>query len=131
LDLRVAWAAGGDYTVHMGAPGLPPDLERTLREYRRLLQIEFGSRLLSLRLFGSRARGDADEHSDADVSVVVDRLTEAERTRVVDLALDAWRHAGYRGPLISPLPWSEAEQQMQRTTERRIALDVDREGIAL
>lgn len=115
----------------MGTPGLAPDLERTLQEYRRLLEIEFGPRLRSLRLFGSRARGDADEDSDADVAVVVDDLTEAERTRVVDLALEAWRHAGYRGPLISPLPWSEAEQQGQRAAERRIAIDVDREGIAL
>jgi uncharacterized protein len=115
----------------MRASGLPPHLERTLQEYRRLMEIEFGSRLRSLRLFGSRARGDADADSDADVAVVVDALTEGERTRVVDLALDAWRSAGYRGPLISPLPWSEAEQQMQRAAERRIALDVDREGIAL
>lgn len=115
----------------MRAPGLPPDLERTLKEYRRLLEIEFGPRLRSLRLFGSRARGDAEEDSDADVSVVVDRLTEAERTQVVDLALDAWRNAGYRGPLVSPLPWSDAEEQMQRAAERRIALDVDREGIPL
>jgi predicted nucleotidyltransferase len=115
----------------MRSPRLPADLEQSLREYRRLLDAEFGPRLRSLRLFGSRARGDADPDSDADVSVVVDGLTEAERGRVVDLAMSAWRNAGARGPLISPLPWSDAEQKRRRESERRIALDIDRDGIAL
>jgi predicted nucleotidyltransferase len=118
------------YTLGMQAR-LPADLEKTLTAYRRLLETEFGRRLRSVRLFGSRARGDADVDSDADVSVVVDGLTEAERARVVDLAFDAWRHAGCRGPLISPLPWSEAELEARRRAERRIALDIDREGVLL
>ena len=79
----------------------------------------------------SRARGDADVDSDADVSVVVDGLTEAERVRVIDLALCAWRNTGCRGPLISPLTWSDAEQERRRRSERRIALDIDRDGVPL
>ena len=110
---------------------MPIDLEHALREYRRLLEAEFGARLRSLRLFGSRARGDADVDSDADVSVIVDKLTDEERARVIDLALCAWRNAGHRGPLISPLPWSETERDRRRTSERRIALDIDREGVPL
>jgi predicted nucleotidyltransferase len=111
----------------------PPaaDLDTSLEEYRRLLRVEFGPRLLSLRLFGSRARGDADVDADADVAVVIDTLTEAERARVIDLAFDAWRNAGCRGPLIAPLPWSAAERDARRAAERRIALDIDREGIPL
>ena len=115
----------------MRAPLLPSDLEKTLEEYRRLLEMEFGRRLKSLKLFGSRARGDAEADSDADVSVVVAGLTETERTRVVELAVDAWRQTGCRGPLISPLPWSEAERERRRTAERRIALDIDRDGVPL
>jgi predicted nucleotidyltransferase len=115
----------------MSAPIVPADLERSLTEYRRLLEIEFGARLRPVRLFGSRARGDADPQSDADVSVVVEGLTEDERTRVVELALTAWRHAGCRGPLLAPLPWSEAEQETRRAAERRIALDIEQESIPL
>jgi predicted nucleotidyltransferase len=110
---------------------LPEELQASLEEYRRLLDTEFGVRLQSLRLFGSRARGDADVDSDADVLVVVDGLTEAERARAIDLAFRAWRNAGCRGPLISPLPWSRAEQEMRRRAERRIAIDIDREGVPL
>ena len=115
----------------MRTPLVPADVEKSLQEYRRLLEVEFGPRLKSLRLFGSRARGDADADSDADVSIVVHGLTEVERARAIDLALEAWRQAGSLGPLISPLPWSEAEQERRRTLERRIALDIDREGVPL
>jgi hypothetical protein len=122
--------SGGSTLLHV-RPALPADLVRALREYRRLLYLEFGPRLCSIRLFGSRARGDAEVDSDADVSVVIDDLTEAERTRVVELALCAWQAAGGRGPLISPLPWSSAELKDRRKSERRIALDIDREGVPL
>jgi predicted nucleotidyltransferase len=105
------------------------ELQATLREYRRLLESEFGARLQSMRLFGSQARGDASEESDADVSVVIAGLTEAERGRAIDLAYAAWRNAGAGGPLISPLPWSESDREDRLATERRIALDIEREGI--
>jgi predicted nucleotidyltransferase len=109
----------------------PLELQRSLDEYRRLLEAAFGPRLKSLRLFGSRARGDADVDSDADVSVIVEGLTDDERSLAIDLAMSAWRNAGCRGPLISPLPWSDAEYAVRRHAERRIALDIDREGIPL
>jgi uncharacterized protein (UPF0332 family) len=63
----------------MRAPIVPTELEESLRRYRELLASEFGARLRSMRLFGSRARGDADVDSDADVSVVIDGLTEEEQ----------------------------------------------------
>jgi predicted nucleotidyltransferase len=115
----------------MRAPVQPIELEESLQRYRWHLASAFGARLRSLRLFGSRARGDADVDSDADVSVVIDALTEEERTRVIDLALSAWRDAGCRGPLISPLPWSDVEYNRRLQAERRIVLDIEREGIAI
>ena len=98
-----------------------------MRLYRALLGAEFGARLASVRLFGSRARGDAAEDSDADVCVVIHGLSEAERCRAVELAFEAWRRAGRRGPLPSPLVWSDARIADRLSSERRIALDVLRE----
>ena len=120
-----------NYTLGMGAPLVPLDLHVSLAEYRRLLEEAFGPRLRSVRLFGSRARGDAEVDSDADVSVIVAGLSDEERGMAIDLAMSAWRNAGCRGPLISPLPWSEAEYAVRRDAERRIAMDIDREGIPL
>jgi predicted nucleotidyltransferase len=110
---------------------LPVDLERVLRAYRALLVAEYGTRLESLRLFGSRARGDAADESDADVCVVIRGLSEEERPRAIDLAFQAWRSVGRKGPLPSPLVWSDVEFADRVASERRIALDVLREGIPI
>jgi predicted nucleotidyltransferase len=110
---------------------LPAELQRILSEYRRLLHARFGERLVAVSLFGSRARGDAEEESDADVSVVVRGLREDERGAAIDLAFEAWHRVNREGPLLSPLVWSEAERDARRRAERRIALDIDTEGIAL
>jgi len=108
---------------------LPDDVSSLLGKYRELLAARFGSRVESVRLFGSRARGDHEPESDADVAVVIADLTEPERTVAIDLAMEAWRATGRGEALISPLVWSSAEFAERLAGERRIALDVLHEGI--
>lgn len=84
---------------------------------------------MALRVFGSHARGDADEDSDIDVAVIVRELTESERTEAIDLALAAWKVARCTGPL-SPLVWSDVELADRVHSERRIAHDILDEGVA-
>jgi predicted nucleotidyltransferase len=112
-------------------PEISEALGSTLAAYRRQLELLFGPRVVSIRLFGSQARGDASPDSDADVAVVIRGLTDLERGQAIDLALEAWRSAGRKGPLISPLVWSDTEHADRRGSECQIALDVEREGIAL
>jgi predicted nucleotidyltransferase len=107
----------------------PPELHGLLTEYRRRLEARFGGRLRRVHLYGSRSRGEAAPDSDVDVAVVVADLTEAECAEGIDLALEAWRASGRNGPLIDPLVWSEAQWNDRRQAERRIALDIEREGV--
>jgi predicted nucleotidyltransferase len=99
-----------------------------LAEYRKLLEKRFGSRLLKLRLFGSRARGDNEPDSDVDVAVVIQGLIDAERAEVIDLAFTAWRTVG-EAPLIQVLAWSDTDESDRVAAERRIAFDIETEGI--
>ena len=60
----------------------------------------FGDRLVALKLFGSRARGEGRDDSDIDVLVEVRGVTHEERGAILDLAHDLGFEAGL---VISPL----------------------------
>jgi predicted nucleotidyltransferase len=109
-------------------PRLPPAIRLALNEYAERLRDVFGERVLELRLFGSYARGEANEDSDVDVLVVIDGLTD------VEIGLAAGEAAAViqkTGLLLAPLPMSSARLASLRQQGRALAGELDREGIAL
>jgi predicted nucleotidyltransferase len=101
-------------------------LELSARFKARLSQ-HFGDRLVEVRLFGSRARGEAHEESDLDVLVLVRGLTRQEKIDVFGLASELGIDAGIS---ISALAMTPEELDKLRALEARIAIDIDREGIS-
>jgi len=88
----------------------------------------FGARVSALALFGSRARGAGTEDSDLDVLVVVDGLTGAEAREIAARAGDVLtRH----DVLLSPLALSRERYERLRAHERRLAREIERDGIPL
>lgn len=62
--------------------------EKVSREFAQLLRQRLGERIVQVILFGSRARGEAEEDSDFDFLVVVDRFSETLENQVLDLAYE-------------------------------------------
>ena len=108
---------------------LPDHVRRALAGFRGLLARRFGERLLETVLFGSYARGAADDDSDVDVLVVIAGLTEAERREAFDLAYESQDPA--RWAALSPLVLSEMEAADERGRERLLMRDIAREGVPL
>jgi predicted nucleotidyltransferase len=99
-----------------------------LRELKRSLESLLGDQLASMVLFGSMARGDYDDESDIDVVVIVRGLTRKLKGRILDEVAEL--ELEHHMPL-SVLVFSEDEFNRLKKRERRIALDIEREGVAL
>lgn len=102
----------------------PPILE----ELKPCLRALLGDRLVRLVLFGSRARGDYRSDSDMDVAMVVRDLAPALKKGILDLIAEL--ELKHDTPL-SVLVLSEDQFNHLKQRERRIALDIEREGIPL
>lgn len=102
-------------------PTILPELKRSLESF-------LGDQLVSMVLFGSMARGDYHDQSDMDVAVIVHGLTRRLKGQILDKVAEL--ELEHHMPL-SVLVLSEEEFNHLKKRERRIALDIEREGISL
>jgi predicted nucleotidyltransferase len=99
-----------------------------LQELKRSLQSFLGDQLANVVLFGSMARGNYHDESDIDVAVIVRELTRRLKSQILDEVANL--ELKHHMPL-SVLVLSEEEFNRLKKRERRIALDIEREGIPL
>jgi uncharacterized protein len=105
---------------------LPPAAASRLTDYKRTVERAIPG-VEKVILFGSRARGQADEDSDYDLAVVVRDLSDRRRVRRIlsDLAYDYILSGFFIRPI--PLPADYLEPRGRRPTE--LAEDIIRDGV--
>ena len=106
------------------SPLLAPALER----YAAALRSRYGEAVLDLRLFGSWARGEANEDSDVDVAVVLSEVDWETRCAVIDMATDIGLELDLP---ISPTLFDRKTFDEWRAQERALVMDIEREGLPL
>ena len=103
-------------------------MENQLIDLKESLKLSLGDSLIKMVLFGSRARGDYDEDSDIDIAIIVRSLSKELKnnifSQVAEIELKYLRS-------ISSIIFSETEFNRLKERERRIALDIESEGILL
>lgn len=111
--------------VHVAAAPTPT-VRKAVAEFARELRRRYGDEVLDVRLFGSFARGDADEESDVDVAVVLETADWKARRDAIDLATDTGLpHA----LLISPTVFDRRTYETWRRHERALVVDIEQEGV--
>lgn len=98
--LRAPTDAGKTWSVLAPFLTLPASFVDDLRRYVEALGRHFGERLVSVVLFGSRARGEARSESDIDMLIVVRGLPRNRFERYGGL-----RDVARRCRMSSPQPW--------------------------
>lgn len=107
---------------------LPSTHEQALRDLVAWVRERFGERVRDVRLFGSYARGEANEDSDVDVLVVVDALTSAEAREIAYHTGDLLTQYDV---IISALALSRERYEELVSRERAIVQEIQRDGVPL
>jgi len=81
--------------------------------------------LISLRVYGSRARGNAAEDSDMDVCVEVEALDKGIKERILDIT---WEIGFENLTVISPLVFSREEMENSPLRSSPIVKTIRQEG---
>ena len=84
--------------------------------------------IIDFKVFGSRARGDADEYSDLDVFIEVEEIDAALRDSISDAVWDV----GYQYyTVISPLIFTRDELENSPLKASQIVQVIAEEGVAV
>jgi predicted nucleotidyltransferase len=94
--------------------------------FAQRVRSRLGLKVRDLRLFGSRARGDAHRYSDYDMLVVVDHKTPAIRSEILEIEVGLLDEYDV---LVTSVVRSENEWQISQGYP--LARNITREGILL
>lgn len=101
---------------------------KAVGEIKQKVILLVGDRLKGFYLFGSKARGDYDSESDVDIAIIIDELEKETKRKIIDIVADI--EIEYL-VVISLLVFSWKDFTDLKGRERRIALDIEQEGIPL
>ncbi|MDX1958907.1 MAG: nucleotidyltransferase domain-containing protein [Leptospiraceae bacterium] len=97
-----------------------------IKFFSKSLKSNLSEHLTALILFGSRARGEAREHSDYDFLIIVDKKDRDIKSKIVDVEVETLDRFE---KLTSSLVWEEKDWELKKRFP--IGLNILKEGILL
>lgn len=109
---------------------IDPKTERAIRVFLERIAGRYA--LAGARLYGSRARGDGDKTSDADLTVFLKRSRGDAMGVGIDMAGVAFDVLLETEILVSPLPiWEDEWAHPETYSNPRLLENIGREGVAV
>lgn len=103
----------------------PKDYEIAKDLKKRLSEV---ANLIDFKVFGSRARGEADEYSDMDVFIEVESLDKKIKEKISDIT---WEIGFENLIVISPLIFTRDEIENSPLRASPIVKNIAEEGVAV
>ncbi len=107
---------------------LTPNDRAAVVEYIEYIRGHFPDRILAVVLFGSKARGDADDESDIDLLVLVDVEDNEFRSELWNIASDVSLD---RNVVLSPRVFSQARWDETRRIRMPLYRAIEADGVPL
>ena len=98
---------------------------KAVQAFKERLLKKYATEVLTLKLFGSRARGEGDENSDLDILVLLKEETSTIRNFTFELAADIFLEFEID---ISPLVMSQNHFEDMKKRERLLPQEIERDG---
>ncbi len=114
----------------MKTPRLNKIQKKALEEFIDRLLKKFGNRIVLIKLYGSRARGERHWYSDVDILIVVKRFTRKFRRDVTDIECEIGDKYNYKS-YLAPLEMSLAEYKWMLKRRWPFIVNVEEDGIEL
>lgn len=102
--------------------------EKAIREFKTQLSQKLGKDIISIQLFGSKARGDFHKESDVDVLIVLKRKMRKSEDFIIGLTTDLALKYGVN---ISPIILSRKDYNYQKRLPSIFIQILQREAISL
>lgn len=109
-------------------PQLQSNVEAAVNAYLSRLVADYHSQVLSVTLYGSQARGDADIESDIDLFIVIEDKAPGLRQALIDLA---WEIQFETNVVISDIIYSLSEFQQMQADRFPYYQNIEKEGVLL
>jgi predicted nucleotidyltransferase len=107
---------------------LKPNERKAINAFSRRLKKALGKQLVSVLLFGSKARGESHKESDIDIFVLVKRATLQVDDKVAGITADIWEQYDV---ILSPVIYSVYERERNLQMHSFFFEAVQAEGVPL
>lgn len=104
---------------------LSPQEILALEKFKQRVMQRFGDEVVSVTLFGSRARGEGNEYSDVDVLIITRSESRKRRDEILDIANDILLEYEID---IAPMVVGEVRYKTIIDREWQIGKEIQRDG---
>lgn len=112
------------------AVSLTDNEKKALQRFKEKLLDKLGSQIISIKLFGSKARGDAHPESDIDILIIVKDNNRKNTDGIIDTEWDVLEEFNF-DVYLSPISYSKEEFEYANKLQTNFSLNIAEDSVEI